>query len=61
MKLLLPVAFLAGVCAMSVLTKTADPPVELGAVQWERDLEAAKQISADSGKPVLVLFQEVPG
>ena len=61
MKLLLPIAFLAGVCTMSVLTSTADPPIELGAVKWERDLEAAKQKSADSGKPVLVLFQEVPG
>ncbi|MGI9516540.1 MAG: VPGUxxT family thioredoxin-like (seleno)protein, type 2 [Pirellulaceae bacterium] len=38
-----------------------DPPVELGKVKWHRDLEQAKQLSADSQKPVLILFQEVPG
>ena len=35
--------------------------VELGAVEWNRDLEAAKRQSADTGKPIFVLFQEVPG
>ena len=43
------------------LVQSADPPVELGAVTWGRDLEDAKQQSANSGKPVFVLFQEVPG
>jgi hypothetical protein len=36
-------------------------PVELGAVHWSRDLDAGKAESAKSGKPLLVLFQEVPG
>ncbi len=36
-------------------------PIEVGDVRWGRDLEAALRNSADSGKPVLVLFQEVPG
>ncbi|NNC90828.1 MAG: hypothetical protein HKN82_20430 [Akkermansiaceae bacterium] len=36
-------------------------PVELGAVRWSRDLDAALASSAKSGKPVLLLFQEVPG
>ena len=61
MKLLLPVAFIAGMFTMSAMSQTSDPPVELGAVNWNRDLDAARQQSDRSGKPVLVLFQEVPG
>ena len=34
---------------------------ELGRVEWSRDLEASLAASKLSGKPVLVLFQEVPG
>lgn len=36
-------------------------PVELGKVNWGRDYEAALSASGESGKPVLILFQEVPG
>jgi len=38
-----------------------DPAPELGSVNWQRDLNAAKQTSAESGKPLMLLFQEVPG
>ncbi|CAN5422582.1 hypothetical protein BH23VER1_BH23VER1_11470 [soil metagenome] len=34
---------------------------ELGTIGWGRDLGAALTASARSGKPVLLLFQEVPG
>ena len=34
---------------------------ELGHVHWGRDLQAALAASKESGKPVLVLFDEVPG
>lgn len=34
---------------------------ELGAVRWERDFDAALAESKKSGKPVLILFDEVPG
>jgi hypothetical protein len=34
---------------------------ELGKVRWGRDPVQAKQESARSGKPLLILFQEVPG
>lgn len=34
---------------------------ELGNVAWGRDLGAAKAKSAQTGKPILLLFQEVPG
>lgn len=36
-------------------------PVEIGSVNWTRDLDAAFANSQRSGKPVLLLFQEVPG
>lgn len=36
-------------------------PVEIGLVDWNRDLDAALADSTKNGKPVLVLFQEVPG
>lgn len=36
-------------------------PIEIGTVEWGRDLEAAFGQAASSGKPVFLLFQEVPG
>ena len=36
-------------------------PVEVGQVKWKRDIEQAKTISAKTGKPLFVQFQEVPG
>ncbi len=42
-------------------SQTAGNPVEIGNVQWGRNFDAALKMSASSGKPVLVLFQEVPG
>ena len=38
-----------------------DNPVEIGTVNWGRDLDSALAKSKKNGKPVLVLFQEVPG
>jgi hypothetical protein len=42
-------------------TPTPDRPVELGVVQWNRDWSEALERSTDTGKPLLVLFQEIPG
>lgn len=36
-------------------------PVELGKVTWGRDYEQGIAAAKDTGKPVLLLFQEVPG
>lgn len=36
-------------------------PVELGKVPWLRDYDAALAEAKKSGKPLLLLFQEVPG
>jgi hypothetical protein len=38
----------------------AQPP-ELGLVPWRRDFEASLHEAKRSAKPVLLLFQEVPG
>lgn len=36
-------------------------PVELGAVDWHRDFDRAVAEAKASDRPLLVLFQEVPG
>lgn len=36
-------------------------PVELGRVRWQRDLAAAREQATKDGKPIFLLFQEVPG
>lgn len=38
-----------------------EPAQEIGSVRWGRDLSLALKKSAQTQKPVLVLFQEVPG
>ena len=46
----------------SLLGKTASrQPVEVGVVDWLRDLGEATELSAETGKPIFALFQEVPG
>ena len=56
--------FLAYFVIQSVSPAIAQPsshPIELGKVQWLRDYDEAVQQSATTGKPVFLLFQEVPG
>ena len=36
-------------------------PVELGQVKWFRNYDQAVQLSEQKNKPILILFQEVPG
>lgn len=36
-------------------------PIELGTVQWQRNLEKAIPLSQKTNKPIFILFQEVPG
>jgi hypothetical protein len=45
----------------SASEESAARPVELGAVAWGRDFDAAVREAHKTGKPLLVLFQEVPG
>ncbi|MCP3920730.1 MAG: hypothetical protein GY711_34825 [bacterium] len=59
----LPALALATCTATSAVDDTpADKtPVELGRVGWTRNLDEAAQASAKDGRPVLLLFQEIPG
>ena len=47
--------------SLLALLSAAAAPVELGKVKWERKLEPALEKSAKDGKPVFLLFQEIPG
>lgn len=47
--------------AQSLPAPPPEQPVELGAVRWERDYSAARERARTEAKPLLVLFQEVPG
>ena len=42
-------------------TTGPDQPVELGRVEWGRDLEVGLDTAESAQKPVLLLFQEIPG
>ncbi|MBC7774375.1 MAG: thioredoxin family protein [Phycisphaerae bacterium] len=46
--------------SQSQINQSPDQP-ELGQVHWLRDLDAGRAESQKSGKPILLLFQEVPG
>lgn len=41
--------------------KAKEQRIELGTVNWTRDLEAAKKLATEHKRPVFLLFQEVPG
>lgn len=53
--------------SLAILTScSADPekhtnPIEVGTISWLRDLPTALASSKTTGKPVFLLFQEVPG
>jgi hypothetical protein len=54
----LPVALALAALAVPA---SAEPPPELGRVAWQRDYAAARAEARRSGRPLLVLFDEVPG
>ena len=60
MKLVTVIMVLA-ISAAAYADLSPQNPVEVGDVRWGRDFDAALKKSAESGKPVLVLFQEIPG
>lgn len=62
----LAAAGLLGGLALPFLDTDADAaprgaPPELGEVKWHRDFDAARAEAKRTGKPLLVLFDEVPG
>lgn len=58
MRLLAPIL---GLIALSAVAPAAAAPRELGRVHWGRDLTRALAESKRDGRPVLALFQEIPG
>jgi hypothetical protein len=49
------------ILASCCLISPAATPVELGKVAWLRDYDKGIAASTRSGKPIFLLFQEVPG
>ncbi|MFT4711155.1 MAG: hypothetical protein ACI9D0_002104 [Bacteroidia bacterium] len=47
--------------ALALGNVPSDVPIELGLVNWERSFPAAQAMAKSADKPVLLLFQEVPG
>lgn len=52
---------LAVLTSCSAGTEKNGNPVEVGKITWLRDLPTALDLSKSTGKPVFLLFQEVPG
>ena len=53
--------FTAAMMVFGLFGVAVSAPVEIGDVRWGRSLEEAQAASRQSGKPILILFQEVPG
>jgi len=51
----------AGARRSATQEPAASQPIELGRVRWGREREAALAQARRSGKPLVLLFQEVPG
>lgn len=45
----------------TITNTTTGQPIEVGKVEWLRDLDTAREQSMANGKPIFLLFQEVPG
>jgi hypothetical protein len=52
-----------GLCGSSTVVgqQSENEVVEKGTVNWTNDLDVAKQESKKTGKPLFLLFQEIPG
>lgn len=57
-RLIFALTLLAATCAP---LQADSPPIELGTVNWTRDYETGLAAVKKSGKPMFLLFQEVPG
>ena len=50
----------AAFCALGATIVAQDVP-EFGTIAWQRDYEDATRAAKKASKPLLLLFQEVPG
>lgn len=55
--------FLIGIIVVSLFDPVLgqSQPEELGLIKWNRDLDLAQSLSLKTKKPILILFQEIPG
>lgn len=51
----------AALSALAAGAAAQDVPIEFGAIRWQRDLAAATTAAGAAQRPLLLLFQEVPG
>ncbi len=59
---LIPIAAVLASAGCSAQSATkSNTPVELGAIAWQRDFDAAVETAKQVDRPILLLFQEVPG
>ena len=49
------------ILSLLAIVSAAAAPIELGKVNWERKIEPAFNKSQNDGKPIFLLFQEIPG
>ena len=54
-------ALVTPLCAQMPVRSTPAVPVEYGRVDWRRGYELARAEARVTHRPLLVLFQEVPG
>ena len=59
--LVLSTITVAACAAMTSREARTDQPVEYGRIEWRRDFDAALADAKKNKRPVMVLFQEVPG
>ena len=52
---------LSAACLATLMVQAGERPVELGRVDWLRDFDVALKRSKETTKPILLVFQEVPG
>ena len=55
------IMILAALLMLTPDVAAKDNPIEVGSVNWGRDLDQAQKLSGETGRPIFVLFQEVPG
>ena len=53
--------FTMPLAAQNLTTTPNQNPIELGKINWLRDYDKAVAAAKESDKPILILFQEVPG
>ncbi len=46
---------------LPIMISSQNNPIELGGIHWFRSFDEAQAKSKKEGKPILILFQEVPG